>query len=101
MKNCLNITGELRMARETSTSELFERFNVVAKEIKDEHNAHLWLIEVFGKRHSYVAGCKEDSFLPPEVIYINKRFAVVSSDWDRIPLEKKEEVFSLVRDFCN
>ncbi|MCX8110336.1 MAG: hypothetical protein N3D15_03685 [Syntrophorhabdaceae bacterium] len=89
------------MEKETSTSELIERFNLVADNIRQEYNAHLWLIEVFGKRHSYIAGCRDDSFLPPEVIYINNRFAVVSSDWDKVPREKKEEVFSLVKEYCN
>lgn len=101
MKNCSNITGESRMARETSISELIERFNAVAEKIKKEHKAHLWLIEVFGKRHSYLAGCQDDSFLPAEVIYINKRFAVVSSDWDKLPHGKRDEVFSLVAEYCD
>lgn len=88
------------MEKETSTSEMIKRFNVVAEKIKKEFNAHIWLIEVFGKRHSFVAGCKDDSFLPPEVIYINERFAVVSSDWERVPYDKRQEIFSIVGEYC-
>jgi len=101
MKSSLNITKELKMAKETSISELKEAFNIIAHEIKREYNAHIWLIEVFGKRHSYIAGCKDDSFLPPEVIYINEKYAVVSSDWGKLPLEKKEELFSLLNKYVN
>ncbi|HOJ43829.1 MAG TPA: hypothetical protein PK800_06885 [Syntrophorhabdaceae bacterium] len=89
------------MARETFTSELKEAFNALSDKIKKEYNAHVWLIEVLGKRHSYLAGCKDDAFLPPEVRYINERFAIVSTDWERLPSEKKEELFSLVNKYAN
>lgn len=48
-----------------------------------------------GKRHSYIAGHKEDSFLPPEVIYINDRYAVVSNEWEKIV--EKDEIISTIK----
>ncbi|HOP86417.1 MAG TPA: hypothetical protein PLM71_04850 [Syntrophorhabdaceae bacterium] len=89
------------MAKETFIFELKEAFNIIADEIKREYNAHIWLIEVLGKRYSYIAGCKDDSFLPPEFIYISEKFAVASSDWGKLPIEKKEELFSFLNKYVN
>lgn len=72
------------MEKETSTSDLIERFNEIANYVKEKYGANIWLVEIMGKRHSYIAGHREDCFLPPEVIYLTKRYAVVSNEWERI-----------------
>lgn len=41
-------------------------------------------------------GCKEESFLPPQVIHLNERFAIVSNDLDKIPeKENKRKNFPI------
>lgn len=74
------------MEKETSTSKkgIQEKFNEIANFVKEKYGANIWFVEIMGKRHSYVAGHREDSFLPPEVVYLNERYAVVSNEWDKI-----------------
>ncbi|WP_051173080.1 hypothetical protein [Thermodesulfobacterium hveragerdense] len=82
------------MERETFIS----KFTALAKRIKQTYGVNLWLVEVLGKRHSYVAGHKEDSFLPPEPIYLNDRFAVVSNEWEKIPEEERKQLISSLKE---
>ncbi|WP_022854716.1 hypothetical protein [Thermodesulfobacterium thermophilum] len=82
------------MERETFIS----KFTALAERIKQTYGVNLWLVEVLGKRHSYVAGHKEDSFLPPEPIYLNDRFAVVSNEWEKIPEEERKQLISFLKE---
>jgi len=80
--------------------EIFiSNFEKLANEIKAKYGVNVWLVEILGKRHSYVAGHKEDSFLPPEEIILNERFAVVSNEWEKIPEREKEEFIEKLRGF--
>ena len=83
------------MEKEIFTSNLIEKFNKIAQYIKEKYDANIWFVELFGKRHSYVAGQREDSFLPPKIIYLNKRFAVLSNDWEKIP--EKENLTEVLK----
>lgn len=83
------------MGNGTCTSDLIRRFSEMAKEIKGGFDAHIWLVEVLGRRHSYLAGERDDSFLPPRVIYLNERYALVSGEWEKIP---EERINSLIKD---
>jgi hypothetical protein len=82
------------MGRETFIS----KFVNLADEIKKKYGVNLWLVEVLGKRHSYIAGHKEDSFLPPEPIYLNERFAVVSNEWEKIPEHEKKALIKTLKE---
>jgi len=83
------------MEKETSTFSLSEKFNEIANYVKEKYGANIWFVELLGRRHSYVAGHREDSFLPPEIIYLNDRFAVVSNEWEKIP--EKEGIVELLK----
>lgn len=89
------------MEKETSTSKklLIEEFTRLSDLIKSKYGVSLWLVEIMGKRHSYVAGHKEESFLPPQVIYLNERFAIVSNDWDKIPEKEKKKLINHLKKF--
>ncbi|QER42603.1 hypothetical protein F1847_07565 [Thermodesulfobacterium sp. TA1] len=82
------------MEKETFIS----KFIVLAEEIKKKYGVNLWLVEVLGKRHSYLAGHKEDGFLPPEPLYLNERFAVVSNEWEKIPEHEKETLIKILKE---
>jgi hypothetical protein len=83
------------MEKETSTFNLIEKFNEIANYVKEKFGANIWFVELLGRRLSYVAGHREDSFLPPEVIYLNERFAVVSNEWEKIP--EKEGIVKVLK----
>ncbi len=69
----------------------------MAAEVKAEFGARMWLVEVMGKRHSYVAGDRDDSFLPPQVVGLNERYALVSGDWEKIPEKRKRDIIESLR----
>lgn len=78
--------------------EIFiSKFKELADEIKAKYGVNVWLVEILGRRRSYVAGHKEDSFLPPEEISINERFSVVSNEWEKIPIKEKEEFINKLK----
>ncbi|MGB9710596.1 MAG: hypothetical protein ACPLZA_03750 [Thermodesulfovibrio sp.] len=83
------------MEKETSTSNLIEKFDEIANYVKEKYGANIWFVEIMGKRHSYIAGHREDSFLPSEVIYLSERYAIVSNEWEKI--KEKEAVVSLCK----
>ncbi|AIS52283.1 hypothetical protein TKV_c11100 [Thermoanaerobacter kivui] len=89
------------MERETSTSKklMIEEFTRLSDLIKSKYGVSLWLVEIMGRRHSYVAGHKEESFLPPQVIYLNEEFAVVSNNWDKIPEKEKKKLINHLKMF--
>ena len=102
MKNFLSTMGGLGMEKEiyiskkdAPTQELIKKLNELAEFVKQKYNANIWFVEILGKRHSYIAGHRDDSFLPPEVVYINDRYAVVSNEWERI--SEKNEVLSTIK----
>jgi hypothetical protein len=76
---------ELKMEKEIFIS----KFKKLADEIKVKYGVNVWLVEIMGRRRSYIAGHKEDSFLPSEEISLNEKFAVVSNEWEKIPSEEK------------
>jgi hypothetical protein len=80
---------------EPKAKNLLLELNKIAEFVKEKYNAHIWFVEIMGKRHSYIAGHKEDSFLPPELIYINDRYAAVSNEWERIT--EKDEIISTIK----
>lgn len=80
---------------EPNEGNLVLELNNIAEFVKEKYNAHLWFVEIMGKRHSYIAGHKEDSFLPPEVIYISEKYAVVSNELEKIT--EKDEVISTIK----
>lgn len=79
---------------EQNAKNLVSEFNKIADFIREKYGASIWFVEILGKRHSYIAGHKEDSFLPPEVIYLTERYAIVSNEWEKIS-EKDQLVSSL------
>jgi len=83
------------MEKETSIFRLIERFNETANYVKEKYGANIWFVELLGRRHSYVAGHREDSFLPPEIIYLNERFAAVSNEWEKI--SEKEGIIEVLK----
>ncbi|MCX7981672.1 MAG: hypothetical protein N2572_02030 [Syntrophales bacterium] len=85
------------MANETFTSELVKEFNALAEEIKRDYGVRMGLVQVWGKRHSYVAGEWDNGFLPPEIIYLDDSYALVSSEWDKIPEEKRTDIVLALR----
>ncbi len=87
------------MEKETSTSKdrLIAKFMEITELIKKEYNVNIWLVEILGKRWSYIAGEREDSLLPPERIQLNERFGVVSNNWERIPPEERENIISSLK----
>jgi len=87
------------MGNGTSTFDIVQHFSEIAGRLKEDFDAHVWLVEIFGRRHSYLAGEKEDTFLPPEIIKISDRYALVSSDWAKIPIQKRDEVISFLKEF--
>ncbi|MEJ5226475.1 hypothetical protein [Thermodesulfovibrio sp.] len=80
---------------EPKAKNLLLELNKIAEFVKERYNTHIWFVEIMGKRHSYIAGHKEDSFLPPELIYINDRYAAVSNEWERIT--EKDEIISTIK----
>ncbi|MEN2993720.1 MAG: hypothetical protein ABDH19_00020 [Thermodesulfovibrio sp.] len=78
-----------------SKNQLIHELNKIADYVREKYNANIWFVEIMGKRHSYIAGHKEDSFLPPEVIYISERYAVVSNQWDEI--KEKDEIIKKIK----
>lgn len=88
------------MEKETFISKaqgsIISRFNEIGDFVKNKYNANIWFVEIMGKRHSYIAGYKEDSFLPPEIIYLDERYAVVSNEWEKI--YEKEAILSLCKE---
>lgn len=83
------------MEKETSIFRLIERFNETANYVKEKYDANIWFVELLGRRLSYVAGHREDSFLPPEIISLNERFAVASNEWEKIP--EKEGIIEVLK----
>lgn len=81
------------MEKETFISRFLELVN----ELKEKYTINIWLVEVLGKRHSFLAGHKEDSFLPTEMIYINERLALVSDEWWKLPEEEKLKLLETLR----
>lgn len=78
--------------------EIFiSKFTKLADEIKEKYGVSVWLVEILGKRRSFVAGHKEDAFLPPEEIFLNEKFAIVSNEWEKIPSEEKEKFISILK----
>lgn len=72
--------------------EIFiSRFLELVDKLKKQYGINIWLVEVLGKRYSFVAGHKEDSFLPPEKIHLNEKYAVVSDEWWKLPEEEKDK----------
>ncbi|GAB5046610.1 hypothetical protein [Thermodesulfovibrio sp. TK110] len=78
-------------------NSLQEKFSKIAEFVKEKYGANIWFVEIMGKRHSYIAGHKEDSFLPPEVIYLSEKYAVVSNEWEKI--KEKEEILKTLKGF--
>lgn len=76
-------------------NSLPEKLSKIADFVKEKYSANIWFVEIMGKRHSYIAGHKEDSFLPPEVVYLNERYAIVSNEWEKI--KEKEAVVNLCK----
>ncbi|WP_353684474.1 hypothetical protein V4D30_01395 [Thermodesulfovibrio sp. 3907-1M] len=74
---------------------LTEKLSEIADFVKEKYGANIWFVEIMGKRHSYIAGHKEESFLPAEVIYLSERYAVVSNEWEKI--KEKEAVVNLCK----
>ncbi|MGI1691131.1 hypothetical protein [Thermoanaerobacter uzonensis] len=89
------------MEKETSTSKklLIEEFTKLSDLIKSKYDVSLWLVEIMGKRYSYVVGHKEESFLPPMVFSLNEKFAVVSSNWDKIPKKEQQKILHYLKKF--
>lgn len=84
------------MEKEISTFKVvINELNKIAEFVKETYNVNIWFVEIMGKRHSYIAGHKDDSFLPPEVIYLNERYAVVSNEWESIP--NRDEIISKIK----
>lgn len=84
------------MEKEISTFKVvINELNKIAEFVKEKYNVNIWFVEIMGKRHSYIAGHKDDSFLPPEVIYLNERYAVVSNGWESIP--NRDEIISKIK----
>ncbi|PMP65028.1 MAG: hypothetical protein C0190_07165 [Thermodesulfobacterium geofontis] len=73
------------------------KFTKLADEIKEKYGVSIWLVEILGRRRSFVAGHKEDAFLPPEEIFLNEKFAVVSNEWEKIPQEEKEKFLNTLK----
>lgn len=86
---------ETSISKEPKAKNLLLELNHIADFVKEKYGANIWFVEIMGKRHSYIAGHKEDSFLPPEVIYINDRYAVVSNEWEKIV--EKDEIISTIK----
>lgn len=86
---------ETSISKEPKAKNLLLELKHIADFVKEKYGANIWFVEIMGKRHSYIAGHKEDSFLPPEVIYINDRYAVVSNEWEKIV--EKDEIISTIK----
>lgn len=84
---------ELRLKEEKTS--IVAKFNEIAEFVKEKYGANIWFVKILGKRHSYIAGYREESFFPPEVVYLNERYAIVSDDWERIG--EKEEILSMIK----
>lgn len=88
------------MEKETSTSKnkLIAKFIETTELIKEKYDVNIWLVEILGRRWSYIAGEREDSpLLPPECTQLNERFGVVSNNWERIPPEERENIISSLK----
>ena len=88
------------MERETYTSKelLIEEFSRIANTVKERYKVNIQLVEILGKRWSFISGEEEEfSFLPPERIQISERFGVVSNEWKKIPPEDKKKIISLLK----
>lgn len=82
-------------SKNSKTKDLLLELNKIAEFVKEKYGANIWFVEIMGKRLSYIAGNKEDSFLPPEIIYITDKYAVVSNEWEKIP--EKDEIISAIK----
>ncbi|MDI6640930.1 MAG: hypothetical protein QME68_01280 [Elusimicrobiota bacterium] len=87
------------MEKETFTSKnaLIAKFTEIANLIKEKYGINIWFVEIFGKRWSYVAGRKEEDFFPPECIQLNEKFGIVSNNWKKIPVDKRDRLISSIK----
>ena len=88
------------MANAISTfSESFlATFSEMAASVKKEFGAYLQLVEILGKRWSFVAGELEGSaFLPSEQLVLNEHLGLIAENWEALPPEKQEEILSTLR----
>ncbi len=76
------------------SNDLTKKLNEIADLVKQQYGSHIWFVEILGRRHSYIAGHREDNFLPPEVVYLNERYAIVSNEWEKI-YEKDEIILKI------
>ena len=90
------------MERETSISkeQMVREINALAETLEKRHGVRLWLVEVLGRRWSYVAGQQDKgvSLLPPHRIRLNDRFGIVSHGWADLPCEEKKRLLGLLRE---
>lgn len=78
--------------------EIFiSKLNSLAARIKRDYGIKTWFVEIMGRRHSYLAGDKDDSFLPVNSYFITETLAIVSNEWQKISQEKVEEILKLTQ----
>ncbi|MDK2922062.1 MAG: hypothetical protein PWR24_1619 [Desulfonauticus sp.] len=79
--------------------EIFiSRFEEYVEELKEKYGVNIWLVEVLGKRYAYIAGHREDIFLPPKKIYLNERFVLFSNQWEMIPEMERERLLKVLKE---
>ncbi len=83
--------------KEGTKDKLLQEVDRFLSEVKKKFGVSIWLVEIMGRRVSYLAGEKEDSFLPPEMKKLWSNLALVSNNWDKLSREKVEEVIENVR----
>ena len=87
----------LEMEKEISTSNTL--LSALLEKIYKNYSIHLQIVEIFGKRWSFIAGSlEEEKFLPPTCIKLCDAYGVVSNEWNRLTDSEKSKIISILKE---
>lgn len=68
--------------------------------VKDRYGIHIRIVEIRGKRWSFLAGVHDtlSSFMPPERIMLTDRYGIVSDQWNTLSSDERSEIITFLKE---